>query len=560
MYPICLNSIPSDYVNTKERYEMNGTNFLENKIQELFTVFVKPASRLSLGILKSIMATAAVLGLVLSGFATAFADDASTPAAAAATCTESVPFMDGEGGYPVFRGPVLLNMGANGIMAFATAQQSATDESKDNIVNKISTDGGCTWSALHMTNPSLNGESHSSPVPFWVPDNSAAGGHVVLLSSYNAKRVFIQTSTNVAAGEFSAPVEITSQIMNSDMRMILLGQGHGIVLKNGPHAGRLVGAAGYTAHDPADSNPSSTYYGAMSYYSDNGGVTWQKGFISRESTINLNETNLTEIGSVGNILYTSRDQYGSAPGNRAMAVSSDGGESVTAKPWTMTNITTAVCSGSVITVNYKGSIIPIFNGPINGNRSNQTIWSVDHDVNTWSKRLQVSSTGGRGYSDMVNIDTDTIGVMWEGVAADGTTQTINFKRIAIGDIFKVAATASNVYSANYNASKAVDGDFTTRWATSNGINAAWLELDYGVPTTFNQALIDEWSGAAPRVTGYSIQYWDGSVWQDAYTGTTIGNNKSVTFNPVTASRIRLNITSVTGTLGPTINEFQLYNN
>ena len=39
-------------------------------------------------------------------------------------------------------------------------------------------------------------------------------------------------------------------------------------------------------------------------YSDDGGATWHQGFASRVPGINLNEANVTEIGTDGQLLFT----------------------------------------------------------------------------------------------------------------------------------------------------------------------------------------------------------------------------------------------------------------
>ncbi|WP_018759673.1 alpha-L-fucosidase [Paenibacillus terrigena] len=144
------------------------------------------------------------------------------------------------------------------------------------------------------------------------------------------------------------------------------------------------------------------------------------------------------------------------------------------------------------------------------------------------------------------------------IDVDGVPKIQVFENLAL----KKPATASNFYKndANYNASKAVDGDASTRWATDDPTNAAWLEVNFGENTTFNKVVIDEWIyNNMLRIAGFAIQYWDGTTWKDAYQGSTAGPYKTITFDPVTGSKVRLNITSVTGTAGPTINEFQVYN-
>lgn len=123
------------------------------------------------------------------------------------------------------------------------------------------------------------------------------------------------------------------------------------------------------------------------------------------------------------------------------------------------------------------------------------------------------------------------------------------------------ASASSQWDATYSADKANDGDsVNTRWNTANGQGAGqWLQIDFGANTTFNQTISKQFMN---RITGYKIQYWNGSSWVDAYTGGMMGSTKTDTFSAVTSSRIRLYITSVQmdGNYDcPSIWEFEVYN-
>jgi alpha-L-fucosidase len=115
--------------------------------------------------------------------------------------------------------------------------------------------------------------------------------------------------------------------------------------------------------------------------------------------------------------------------------------------------------------------------------------------------------------------------------------------------------ASNVFEgrAEYGADKAVDDSEETRWATDAGTNQAWLEVNLDKPVTFTRAVIDE--SHAGRVQRFEMQYKDGDNWRTFHKGTTIGVNCSLTFGPVTAQYVRLNILDATE--GPTIAEFHL---
>ena len=118
-----------------------------------------------------------------------------------------------------------------------------------------------------------------------------------------------------------------------------------------------------------------------------------------------------------------------------------------------------------------------------------------------------------------------------------------------------AASASSYYQNNssYDADKANDTDYTTRW-NSNTTDNCWLEIDFGTTKTFSSTRITEY---LDRIQSYKIQYYDGT-WKDAYIGTTIGNSKTDVFAPVTGSKARLYIVSASTV--PTIFEFEVYHN
>ena len=120
------------------------------------------------------------------------------------------------------------------------------------------------------------------------------------------------------------------------------------------------------------------------------------------------------------------------------------------------------------------------------------------------------------------------------------------------------ATASNVFlnDATYAAAKAFDDDNETRWATDNGTTNAWLAVDLGKPETVSRAQIEQAYPELKRVKKFALEYWQNGTWLVAYQGENLGATLDATFPPVTAQRLRLNITEATG--GPTIFEFKLF--
>jgi len=120
--------------------------------------------------------------------------------------------------------------------------------------------------------------------------------------------------------------------------------------------------------------------------------------------------------------------------------------------------------------------------------------------------------------------------------------------------FGKKATASNVFqkSPEFSPDKAVDDDESTRWGCDWGTRSAWLEIDLGRPETFDRAEISEPYGRTRR---FELQAREGDAWKAFYRGTSLGEDFSAAFPPVTARHVRLNLLETTD--GPSIWEFRL---
>jgi alpha-L-fucosidase len=119
------------------------------------------------------------------------------------------------------------------------------------------------------------------------------------------------------------------------------------------------------------------------------------------------------------------------------------------------------------------------------------------------------------------------------------------------------ATASDVHpgGTQFGADKAVDDDPGTRWATSDSVAQAWLEVELAQPAPLARLVIRELD---PRLGKYELQYRTAATdpWRVAYAGTRAGTDFSATFAPVTARYVRLNI--LESSRPPTIWEFQVF--
>ncbi|MCC6127336.1 MAG: alpha-L-fucosidase [Pirellulales bacterium] len=122
--------------------------------------------------------------------------------------------------------------------------------------------------------------------------------------------------------------------------------------------------------------------------------------------------------------------------------------------------------------------------------------------------------------------------------------------------FGKKAAASNVYRQRvrkYGPDFAVDDDPLTRWGCDTGTHSAWLEVDLGQPLTFNRTEIVEAYG---RIRRFELQVEENGQWRTFYRGTTIGEEFSAKFAPVTGRKVRLNLLDAVE--APSICEFQLY--
>ncbi len=107
------------------------------------------------------------------------------------------------------------------------------------------------------------------------------------------------------------------------------------------------------------------------------------------------------------------------------------------------------------------------------------------------------------------------------------------------------AKASNIRgkAVKYNASKTIDEDKESYWATDDSVTTASLTIDLGKPTLFNRFLAQEYIRLGQRVKEFNIEAFVEGSWKEISKGTTIGYKRILRFPTVEASKIRLNITA-----------------
>jgi alpha-L-fucosidase len=142
---------------------------------------------------------------------------------------------------------------------------------------------------------------------------------------------------------------------------------------------------------------------------------------------------------------------------------------------------------------------------------------------------------------------------------DGPAAELRPAQILSGPLcYGKKVSASHIYDANpqathrYRPENAVDGDPQSGWTFNPGAEPAWLEVDLGNRYTFDGAWLNE---PYDRIRRFELQAKQGDQWETLHRGTTIGEDFTVRFAPVTARHVRLHVLETT--INPLVGEFQL---
>ncbi|MEV4018151.1 sialidase family protein [Nonomuraea angiospora] len=362
-------------------------------------------------------AVVVLAGLLVSAFgAPATAAPAETFEAGAGTAPfvdEQVLYKQGDFGYGCFRIPAVVRATNGMLLAFAEGRVKDCGDDEDiDLVLRRSADGGRTWGPLQVVSEG-NGTTHGNPVP--VVDERT--GRVVLVSTHNGpepcpngcdRDPWVQFSDDHGA-TWSAAREMTEGKRPEWNFWYATGPMHGIQLKRGPHAGRLVVGASFESWDRVGKH----VYGTHLLYSDDSGATWKIGAetFRDDGTVIAQEVTVVEL--TDGRIYASARERGTDEGSRAYATSSDGGETWDAPFRTMPALATTDVQASLLRFG-DGRIL--FSSPMHpGAREAMGIRSSYDEgrrFETWDEG-KVFYWGPSAYSDMVRLDGDEAALMYE---------------------------------------------------------------------------------------------------------------------------------------------------
>jgi sialidase-1 len=325
-------------------------------------------------------------------------------------------FTAGEDGYHTYRIPAIVRAANGDLLAFAEGRKNGPGDHGDiDLVLKRSSDVGRSWSAMRVVQDEWDDPSAKvwigNPTPVVDLMDEAHAGRVWLLFTRSNASVWA-TSSDDHGQTWSERRDIGNTAMDPSWGWYATGPVHGIQLERGKHAGRLI--------VPCDHRQAATEsWGAHILYSDDHGASWKIGAVDTrlaEDSIHPNENVAVELVD-GRIYVNARDQHGSDPATRATAHSSDGGLSYD-KPFVAEpKITTPVVQNSAIrfaaTDRGDDRNVLLYSCPGQAKKRRDLTILVSYDEGKTWENNQVLQRGPAAYSDLVKLDGDRIGVLFE---------------------------------------------------------------------------------------------------------------------------------------------------
>ncbi|MGW6545957.1 sialidase family protein [Streptomyces massasporeus] len=352
----------------------------------------------------------------------------------------SVPFRAGREGYASFRIPAVVATRTGDLLAFCEGRVGSRDDFGNiDIVLKRSTDGGRTWGPLQVA--ASNGDALAgNPAPVVLDTGRVLLVHVRnaalatedairrgTVSAADGRRVWVRHSDDEGR-TWSAPREITRETKRPAWRWYATTPGHAIQLTTG----RIVVPANHSLPPTGtDNGTEGRYNGGHCLLSDDAGATWRIGYVDDDTDghVNANETTAAELPD-GRVYFNTRNDSPS-PGTRADAHSADGGQTLVKPFRPQAGLTAPVCEAAVLQL--RDPDLLLYSGPADpGFRALMTIRASTDGGTTWRPAYTLDGLPA-AYSDLVRIDTDTVGLLYE-TGDFGAYETITFRRVPVTEL------------------------------------------------------------------------------------------------------------------------------
>ena len=348
----------------------------------------------------------------------------------------STPFYSGLNGYHSYRIPALIKTKKT-LLVFAEGRKNSTSDFGDiDLVYRRSKDNGSTWTPLKLLFDK-DTMAVQNPVPIFLEHENKVvllfnttnlSEHEVLNTDYDPKdqrRAYVTWSLDEGLN-WSEPKEITSMVKLPHWRWHALGPVHGIQLQYGAHKGRLVVPVAISIE-----KGNAAYCMAL-IYSDDEGHSWEIGAVDTnlEDTVQANETTIVELVN-GRIYVNTRDHLGGSHlKNRGETYSLDSGVSFEEPIIESDKFPSPIVQSALLRWNFKKkdkTNMILFSTPSNASkRENLIIMKSNDESQSWQPLIKINN-GFAAYSDMVQLNMKTLGVLFE----TDEYKKIEFRRVKI---------------------------------------------------------------------------------------------------------------------------------
>ena len=185
---------------------------------------------------------------------------------------------------------------------------------------------------------------------------------------------------------------------------------------------------------------------------------------------------------------------------------------------------------------------------------------TDEKVKSLARLVDIYYTSvGRNSNLLLNVPPDRRG----RIHPNDSIRLMELRRI-IDETFavnlvkgaKITADHTRGKSSKYGAKNLADGKFDTYWTTDDHQLSASIEIDFGKEQACNRLMLQEYIPLGQRVKSFSVESWDGSMWQPIDRQTTIGYKRMLRFPMITTSKMRIRIEE--SLAAPILNEIGIY--
>jgi sialidase-1 len=344
-------------------------------------------------------------------------------------------FKSGQDGYHTYRIPVIVRAKNGDLLAFAEGRKNSGGDHGDiDLVMKRSSDDGKTWGPLRL----VQDEDADPKAKVWIGNptpvvdqtDPAHPGRIWLAFTRSNAKMFV-TSSDDNGKTWTKRRDISAECVKPAWDWCAAGPVHGIQLERGPHAGRLI--------IPCDHQiKASGSLGVHLVYSDDHGATWKLGAVdthAADDPLHPNECVAVELAD-GRVYVNAREHNGSDPATRTIAYSNDGGQTFDAPFAAEPNITSPVVQNSLVRLTLaepgdQGNVL-VYCGPGHPTERRDLMMRASYDEGKTWKQKSVVHAGPAAYSDLVKLDDEHVGVLFE--AGRRLYDEVLFAKVGLKDL------------------------------------------------------------------------------------------------------------------------------